>query len=291
MNRYPYVFLTIMSIVWGCNFVAAKTTLAEMAPLPAAFWRYLIAVAALGPFAAKELLSILRERRQWRNLFILGFIGIFLYHWLFFAGLKLSEPGAASIVITSNPALTALLSALLLGEKLSWRRWLGFALAAFGALVVLSNGDVMRILTLDFGDGGFLLIGAVVLWSLYAVLGKRVMETISPLAATTAGFIVALPMFLIVSALEGTLGPSLDVSTDAWLGVVYMGIGASGVAFLLFFKGVALLGAARASIFIYLIPLFAFISSWLMLGESLTAAKLAGAAFVISGVTLTSKAK
>jgi drug/metabolite transporter (DMT)-like permease len=288
--RKPVFLLFLTSVLWGASFVAGKIALAHMAPASAAFWRFALGTATLVPiWLWKGGPAVLpRRARDYGGLVVLGIFGIFGYNWFFFQGLQHVEPGAAALVVTTNPALTAIVSALLLRETLSPLKTLGFLLAAAGALVVLTGGVLGNLLTLRFGPGSGLLALAVLSWVAYVVLGRVVMATVSPLTATTAAFVVGLPLLAAAAAAEGSLTLSMHAPPGAWAAITFMGVLCSGLAFLWFYEGVSVLGAARASVFIYLVPGFALLTSHWVLGESLTAAKLAGGGLVLLGVALTS---
>lgn len=288
--KKPIALLFVTSVLWGASFVAGKIALGSMAPAAAAFWRFALGTATLVPiWLWKGGMKVLpRRARDFGGLFLLGVVGIFGYNWFFFKGLQQVEAGAAALVVTTNPALTAVVSAVLLRERLSALKTLGFVLAATGALVVLTGGELSALLRLRTGPGSALLGLAVLSWVAYVVLGRVVMARVSPLTTTTAAFVVGLPLLAGASAAEGSLVPALHAPAAAWVALVFMGVFCSALAFLWFYEGVSLLGAARASVFIYLVPGFALITSHWVLGEKLTGAKLAGGALVLLGVVLTS---
>ncbi|MBI5016716.1 MAG: DMT family transporter [Deltaproteobacteria bacterium] len=282
--------LTLTAAFWGGAFVAGKIALASLGPLTVAFWRFAIGAAVLAPvWAAREGRGAApRSARAWGGLAALGVLGVFGYNWFFFRGLALVEPGAAALVITTNPALTALVSSLLLRERLSPLRLAGFALAASGALVVLSGGNWEALAHLRLGPGAGLLGLAVVAWVFYTVLGKVVMGGVSPLTASAGSFLVGLPLLAAAAWREGPLSALFAAPAAAWAALGFMGVFSSALAFLWFYEGVAALGAGRASVFIYLVPGFALAISHALLGEPVTVPKVAGGALVVVGVVLTS---
>jgi drug/metabolite transporter (DMT)-like permease len=287
----PLVKLTLTSLFWGGAFVAGKVALRHLPPLTTAFWRFAAGATVLAVFWAYRAGSreIPRTIRAWTGLALLGLTGVFAYNWFFFKGLALAEAGAAALVITTNPALTALCSALLLGERLSASRVAGFALAAAGALVVLSGGHLGRLFYLQLGPGSGYLGAAVLCWVAYVLLSKVALRGISPLTATAAAFVIGTPLLGLGAHAEGGLRLALSTPAEAWVAILFMGVFSSALAFLWFYEGVVAIGASQASVFIYLVPGFALIFASFILGESVTAAKLAGGALVVAGVALTSR--
>lgn len=284
----PRLLLTVSSLFWGGAFVAGKVALASLGPLTVAFWRFAVGLAVLAPvWARREGLRLPRSRRDWVGLAALGLTGVVAYNWFFFQGLAVVEPGAAALVITTNPALTALVSAFVLRERLGPVRLTGFGLAAAGALVVLSGGDAGALLRLRLGPGAALLGLAVLCWVAYVVLGKVVMRGVSPLTATTGAFALGLPLLALGAWREAPLASVVAAPPVAWAAVAFMGVFSSALGFLWFYEGVQALGASRASVFIYLVPGFALALSHLLLGEAVTVPKLVGGGLVVAGVCLT----
>ncbi|MEW6487559.1 MAG: DMT family transporter [Thermodesulfobacteriota bacterium] len=286
----PLTKLTVAAVFWGGAFVAGKVALRDVAPEAAAFWRFAIGAGVLAwIWALREGPAALpRTARGWAGLAALGASGVFAYNWFFFKGLALAEAGAAALVITTNPALTALFSAFFLGERLSRARVAGFALAACGALVVLSGGQPDRLLALRLDAGAAWLGAAVLCWVVYVLLGKVVLEGTSPLTATAAAFALGTPLLGLAALGAGELGAALGAPWEAWAALAFMGIFSSALGFLWFYEGVAALGASRASVFIYLVPGFALLFAWFLLGEAVSGPKLVGGALVVAGVALTS---
>jgi len=287
----PLAKLTLAALFWGVAFVAGKVALRHLPPLTTAFWRFAVGAAVLtGVWACRAgYRQLPRTVRAWAGLTLVGLSGVFAYNWFFFKGLALSEAGAAALVITTNPALTALCSAVLLGERLSASRVAGFLIAAAGALVVLTGGHAGRLVALEFGAGAGYLGAAVLCWVAYVLLGKVVLRGVPPLTATTVAFVLGTPLLGLGAHAEGGLQTALSAPGEAWAAILFMGVFSSALAFLWFYEGVAALGASRASVFIYLIPGFTLLFAHLLLGEAVTAPKLAGGVLVVAGVALTSR--
>ncbi len=291
MNRAaaPRLRLVGAAAFWGGAFVAGRIALAHLTPLTAAFWRFALGLAVLGPVWARleGPAALPRRPRAWVGLAAVGFTGIFAYNWLFFRGLATTEAGAAALVITTNPALTALLAAVLLRERLSPGRVGGFALAAAGALVVLSGGAWARFAALDLGPGAVDLGLAVLCWVAYTLLGRLLLRGLSPLTVTTAAFAFGVPLLAAGALTEAPLATVLDAPAEVWAALGFLGACSSALGFLWYFRGVQELGAGRASVFIYLVPGFALLGARVLLGEPVSGAKLFGGLLVIAGVALT----
>jgi drug/metabolite transporter (DMT)-like permease len=283
-----YLKLVLMAVFWSGVFPAVSVLLRSMDVFAAVFLRFSVASAIL--------LALLRWRaarfprlspREAVLVLGLGLLGIAFYNSLFTAGLARVEASRAALIVPTNPAVTALVAALVLRERLGLVRGLGVALSVAGALWVLCRGDPRAFATLDFGLGDLLLVLCVFTWSAYALLGRVALASLSPLALTAYVMLAgSLPM-AIPAWLEQ---PSLArVSPESWAAMAYLVVFGTVLPFLWFSEGVKALGAARASQFINLVPPLAVAEAVLLLGEPMTGALYVGAGLVVAGLYLTNR--
>ena len=164
-------------------------------------------------------------------------------------------------------------------------RVLGVAVALFGVVLVLGHGNPLDLFSGHVGLGELFIFGAVMSWAAYTLIGKRILAGLSPLVATTYASICGTAMLALVTALAGDL--ALPPATwQVWVSFVFLGVLGTGVAFVWFYEGVRTLGPARTAVFVNLVPVFAILLGWLLLGERVDASMLIGGAIVIAGVWL-----
>lgn len=133
------------------------------------------------------------------------------------------------------------------------------------------------------------MLGCVASWVVYTLTGKRVMQEISPLVATTYACLFGTAALLIAALGEGIMQTWTQVAPAAWLGVLYLGMLGTAAGFLWYYEGVKAIGSAQASIFINLVPMFAIAFATVFLGEPITLPLLVGGALVVTGVYLTNR--
>lgn len=281
-----YAKLVAVAAIWGGTFIAARVVATVMSAPAASLWRYVVASVALLAYV------IVRERglprlvgRQWIAMALLGATGVMLYNLFFMAGLEKIPASRGSLIVALNPAVTLLAGALLLGEPLTRIRVLGIAVALAGVVLVLGHGNPMDLFRGHAGLGELQIFGAVVSWSAYTLIGKRVLAGVSPLVATTYAALLGTAMLAVVTALAGDLALPPAVPR-VWLAFVFLGVFGTGVAFVWFYDGVRLLGPARTAVFVNLVPVFAITLGVLLLGESVDASMIAGGLIVVAGVWL-----
>ncbi len=279
--------LILVAIIWGGTFIAGRVVTAEMPSASAALWRYVVAsgallVALLGLEHALPSLS----PRQWIGIALLGATGVFAYNLCFMQGLKTVPASRASLIIALNPAMTAVGAAVFLKEHLTRRKIVGIVLALLGAATVITHGRPAAVLDGAVGVGEVLIAGCVVSWVAYTLIGKRMLADLSPLAASTyAAWAGTLMLALATLASGETLLPP-HASIAAWIGIAFLGVLGTAVAFVWYYEGLLELGAARAAVFINLVPVSAVALGVLLLGEALEPATIVGGVLVIAGIAM-----
>jgi drug/metabolite transporter (DMT)-like permease len=286
-----YARLVAVPAIWGGTFVAGKHVVAVFSPMMGSFARYLIACVALlvAAFALEGGLPRL-SRQQMFSTFLLGMLGVFAYNLFFMAALERLPGSRAALIIALNPVITITISALVLKESLSLRRWLGVCIALFGVWIVISHGDVASIASSGVGAGELFMLAAVSSWALYTIIGRRVLGGLTPLAATNYA---ALWGTLLLGMVAAPQVRDLAIAQFDWRMVgalLYLGVCGTALAFVWYYTSVKKLGTAVASIFTNLVPVFGVAISVALLGEPLLKSMLIGGAVAILGVMMVSRA-
>jgi drug/metabolite transporter (DMT)-like permease len=285
-----YAKLLLTTLFWGGAFVAGKHVAGHLDPFSVAFLRFaMAALLLLGLIWKKEHRLPRLDHTQTLAVLLLGATGIFAYNAMFFKGLSLIEASRASLIIATCPAFIALASAMVLRERLGGARMTGVLLSVLGAALVISRGNLRGIFAGRIGAGEWLILGCVLCWVAYSLLGKVVMRTLSPLVTVFYAVVAGTAALFIAACLEG-LGANLSrASIGDWLAITYMAVFATVIGFVWFYEGVRQIGATRAGLFINFVPVFAVLLAFLMLDEALTASLGVGAIFVLFGVYLTNR--
>ncbi|MEM8639907.1 MAG: DMT family transporter [Cyanobacteria bacterium P01_G01_bin.54] len=282
--------LRLMPLCWGGSFVAGRAAVQAADPLNVAFCRYGIAtlLLLLLTWRVEGGLPALKSR-QIPGILLLGLTGVFGYNLLFFLALEQVSASRAALVITTNPAFIALGAAWLYRERLSWQKLLGIGAALAGAAIVISRGDWALIWSGGVTLGDLYLLGGIATWTAYSLLGKAVMRSLSPLAATTYACLVGTPL-LLIPALGANLITALpQFSLAAWGSTLYLAILGTVLPFWWYYEGMQAIGAAKAAIYITFVPVVAVLLAALLLGEVLTGAIAVGGLLVVAGILLVNR--
>lgn len=232
----------------------------------------------------KEPKQPVPTKKDWGLFALLGFTGIFLYNICFFIATKYAPIVKSSLVIAVNAPLITLFSAIFLKEKISWKDIIGVITALFGALFIITNGQISVILELGFAPIDLVLISACLSWCIYSVIGKVVMKKYSPLTAITYatgfGTLLLFPLAIYYTSLDSIKSSGWEI----WLSVLYVAIIVSAISFVWWYKGIQNVGASTASVFINVMPISATVMGTIFFHEQLTITHGIGAFFVFSGI-------
>ena len=284
-----YLQLVLTAVIWGGTFIAGRIVVAEISPFSAAFLRFAVAVVCLLLITYKLEGGLAKLKlRQLPQIVLLGLSGVFAYNIFFFLGLQTIAAGRAALIVALNPTAIALISALVLGERLTPLKLLGIVTSLVGAAIVIGRGNPFDLMAGGLQQGDLFLFGCVASWVIYTLVGKQVMGTLSPLVATTYACLMG-TVALFPPALYNGLIQDLQLSLATGLGILYLGLLGSALGFSWYYAGVRAIGAAKASIFINLVPVAAILLAALLLGEPITGALAIGGGLVIAGVLCTNR--
>ncbi len=284
VNVNVYLMVLASAFFYGANFVLAGYVLNDLPPLWAAAFRFLLGAMlmfAISGVRREDLLGL--AQRHSGAYLLLGTVGIVMFNLCFFYALQTTSADSAALVMATNPLLTTLLAAAFLGERPSARHLVALPIALAGVAIVIVHGDAAQLGTLHVAQGDLLMLVANVAWALYNVLGRRYMPPASALGNTTWVMSAGATLLFAVALFSGA--PVEAIGGKAALALAVMAVGGTVLAYLFWNVGIMQLGAARTSIFINLVPVFAMLVG-LSFGTAPTMAQLLGGAIVLGAVTL-----
>ncbi len=276
------------SILFAGSFIAGKFTTADLGPLTTSLCRYLIALLFLSALIGHYKLNALKvARRDLAALGLLGLSGIAGYHYFFFLSLRYTEVANTAIINASSPVLTGFVASLLLGERLGWRNYLGIGLTFSGVVVLLTRADPNRIVDWQFNTGDLLMLMAVVCWVIYALLLKTLVTRYSSFTLTYYGVLSGVAILALLALVEQPFAQVSAMSAASWYSILYMGLFASGIGYLLYTYSVASLGPTRTAGAVYaLVPVFVVVLAWLFFDQPITAPMMLSMTLILTGLRL-----
>lgn len=289
-TRTVYATLILSTFFWGANFNLGKFVVHSTDPLSAAAWRFLLASLVMAAYMLlAEGVDSQGLRRNFFALLAMAAVGIFGFNVAFFFGLQTTSSVNGSLIMTLNPSITVVLTALILGETVSWKQMLGLALSFCGVVTVVSGGNLTALLQhFHFAVGDALILLGNLCWAAYSVIGKKWVKNLSALQTTTSTMLIGALAMIVVALF--THGGSLPMPSAQSLGAIaLMALFGTVLAYLWWNNGIRTIGPARTSVFFDLVPVFTMIIA-IALGEQVSPAQFVGAVLVISGVLFSSGA-
>lgn len=278
-----HLFLVAATAFWAGNFIVGGLIADSVSPLLLTTLRWALATVPL--FILATLIERPRWRevlREWPMLLLLAMLGLVGYALFTYSALAATSSVSAALVNSVSPAVIAIVAVVITREQLRSRAVVGLVLSLVGVVIVLVRLDGGGI-DLDLGPGTLFMFGAVVVWVAYTVLGRLL--SAPPVAATAVQSLIATIGLVPVTLLLG------DTRVDGgatWLGIAFIALFPSVLSYLFWNLAVRGIGAARAGIYLNLVPFFAALLG-LVVGETLTLMQVLGGILVVIGVVLTAR--
>mgnify|MGYP003875066657 CR=1 FL=1 len=291
-----YLILIMLMGFWGYAFVGIKFLLEELSPLQLTVLRFFFVFLAIVFFMMYEIargkLPPRIDASSFWKLFVLGFIGVVCYHMALNYGEIYTTASVASLIVFTSPVFTAILSKLLLNEKLTVMRITGILIALAGAaLIILTENDGSAQNPNQAVFGALIVFISAVSWSLYTVYGRKIGGSLRGINRLYYSLYTMLfgSMVLILFVRPSTIKALLNLSSYNLLNLLILSIFSSFFGYIIWIKALEHLEANQVSAFLYLIPVFSVLFSVLLLGERIYPLMIAGAAAVFLGIYLTER--
>lgn len=283
--KSPQLALMLAALFWSGNFIAGRALRGQVDPVMLNFLRWLAAFVIFLPFVWRALRvnhSVLK--REWRYMVWLGATGIAAFQTLNYVALQTATATNALLVLALAPIAILIGGAVTGMERPNGRQAIGIVLSAFGAGFVITRGNLATAYTGGFTPGDLIMLLNVAIWTVYSLLLRRrpadLPQDVTLAGSMVAGLLLLLP-FVLASHPSDWSALTLPL---ALLGIGYMALFASVLAFIFWSIGVSRLGPARSGQFINLMPVFGAGLAFLVLGEIPSSAEIVGAVLVFAGI-------
>lgn len=280
LRRYSPPVLA--QLFWASNFVVAAIVVDEFSPLELTFLRWVGALPILLVLA--QLLDRPRWRdalREWPRHLLQAALGMVGYTLFLYAALATTSPVTASVISAINPAVIAIAAVIVLGERIMALGVVGIVVSFAGVLVVVLTGSGGG--ELAFGSGDLLMLGAIAVWTGYVILGRTVRTPPITATAIQAGMSI-----LLLGPVVAIVGFGATPTAEGWLGLAWIIVFPSALAYLFWNIAVSTLGPSRTGVFLNLLPVFTALIA-LLFGEVITIGQVVGGLIVLAGVSLTTR--
>ena len=290
-DKQAYLFLILTTLFWAGNFIVGKAaSLFDIPPFTLNFYRWTFAWLILAPFTLKEII----EKKNYiieniKLILILGITSITIFNSIVYYSLNFTQVISGVLMISTIPVMIIVFCWLLKIEKTNIYQILGVIFSLLGVVIIITKADLFILLNLNFNKGDLWMVVAMFSWALYSALLRKKKLEISQLSLLqtiiSAGLVFLLPAYMI----ELSLGYKANINLPFILTLSYVVLFPGLASFILWIKGISIIGSNRSGIFLHLIPIFSTIMAIIIFKEKFMIYHLIGAILIITGIILSSK--
>ena len=292
-NKIAYFILILTTIFWSGNFIVGKAaSMFQIPPFSLNFYRWFFAGLILLPFTYKEIIN--KKKYILENLgffIILGITSITIFNSIVYFSLYYTQVISGILMISTIPVWIIFISSILNIEKTNIFQILGVILSLTGVIFIITKADINLIKNLDFNKGDLSMVVAMFSWAIYSALLKRKKYKISQISLLEVVIICGLIFLAPIYFIEMSMGKLIILEKPFYLTLAYVVIFPGLAAFFFWIKGISIIGANRAGIFLHLMPIFGAIMAMVIFDEKFMYYHFLGAIFIIVGIILSNKKK
>ena len=290
-NNLAYILLILTTLFWSGNFIVGKAASTyDIPPFSLNFYRWLFAGLILLPFTFKEILK--KKNYIFNNIgffIILGITSITIFNSTVYYSLYYMQVISGVLMISTIPVWIMFISSMLGIEKTNKFQVFGVILSLLGVLFIITKSDLNVIKNLAFNRGDLIMAIGMFAWALYSALLKKKKYEISQISLLEVVIITGLIFLIPVYFLEMNFGNQIVIGKPFILTLTYVVLFPGLASFFFWIKGISIIGANRAGVFLHLMPVFGSIMAIILFDEKFMYYHLLGAIFIIGGITLSNK--
>ncbi|MFL2884615.1 MAG: DMT family transporter [Candidatus Pelagibacter sp.] len=289
LTAYLYLFLTVT--FWAGNFIVGKlASFYNVPPFSLNFYRWFFAWLILAPFTIPEIIEKKEYiLKNYKLFIILGVTSITIFNSIVYYSLNFTQVISGVLMISTIPVMIMLFSSILKIEKTNIFQIIGVIFSFAGVIMIITKADIQILKNLDFNKGDITMVVAMFSWALYSTLLKRQKYEISQISllqvVITFGLLFLIPIYFI----EYQIGSRIILEKPFILILSYVVLFPGLASFLLWIKGISLIGANRSGVFLHLMPILSAIMAMIFFNEKFMFYHMLGACFIITGILLSNK--
>jgi len=294
----PYLCLTLAACFWGGNYVVGHFLVTQADPILLSEARWMLTALLLTGLYFRQIKTQWTDMKKAKGtILFLALCGQVLFPMTLYIGLQYTSSLNAAIYLSTTPALVLLINKFIFKERISSRNITGVVLSSMGVVWLVMQGDLLHVETLkNLNRGDVWTMGSAISWALYCaflrIKPKSVGGNAFVAVSAVIGALILLPIFAFTSATHLNQELKAYMNVGFLSGLAYLVVFPSWLSYLLWNKGIQVIGATRGEIYSHLIPLSGGVLSILFLNIHLHAFHLISALLIASGIVLCSgKAK
>ena len=290
-NNLAYVILVLTTIFWSGNFIVGKAASTyEIPPFSLNFYRWFFAGLILLPFTFRELIKKKRYILENIGFFtVLGITSITIFNSIVFYSLYYTQVISGILMISTIPVWIIFIASILNIERTNFFQIIGVIFSLTGVIFIITKADLEIIKNLNFNKGDLSMVVAMFSWALYSALLKSKKYEISQFALLEVVIITGLVFLAPVYLIEMYLGNQIILGIPFLLTLTYVVFFPGLASFIFWIKGISIIGANRAGVFLHLMPIFGAIMAMIIFKEKFMYYHFLGAICIVAGITLSNK--
>ena len=292
-NSLRAILLGLLAcLLWSGNFIIARMANNAIDPFTMAFMRWFTALAFILPFTYKTVraqLPIIRKNIKY--LIFMAVISVGTFNTLVYIAAHYTTTHHISLICATSPVWTVLLAGFLKFEKFTAKSVIGAAIAFFGASIIITEGNLGGILHQSWNKGDLLLLLAAFLWAVYSVMLKKKPAELVTTTFLTVIIFIGLLWLSPIYIFQNANGITTPVDAKSLAVYLYIGVGASLIAWFCWNSAIEAIGSVRAGLISYSMPVFSAILAIMILDEPLKTYHIAGFLFVLVGILISNSSK
>jgi drug/metabolite transporter (DMT)-like permease len=273
----------LANVLWSLNYATSRYAFERWNPLAFAGIRFVVAGAAMAVLVRAREGGLGVGRADVPLVVAAAATGIFLNQVSFTYALDDTAAANVALILGAAPAFTAAFAVALGHERVRRRHWAALAVSLAGVALVVQGGAGLRGFSLA---GDLLAVGAAVTWAAYSVMLRPLFRRYSAMRLSTLMILIGAVMTAPFAAVQIRAQDFGDLGALRWGALGYSTVFPLIVTNVLYFGALRRVGAARATLFMYLQPFLGALFAALLLGERLSALQVAGGAVIMAGVAL-----
>ena len=290
-NNLAYLLLLLTTLFWSGNFIVGKAaSIYEIPPFSLNFYRWFFAGLILLPFTIKELIK--KKNYIFKNIgffIILGITSITIFNSIVYYSLYYTQVISGVLMISTIPVWIIFISSILNIEKTNIFQIIGVLLSLTGVLFIITKADIEIIRNLNFNKGDLTMAIAMFSWAIYSALLKKKKYEISQITLLEVVIISGLIFLIPIYFIEISMGHLIKLEKPFYLTLAYVVLFPGLASFFFWIKGIALIGANRAGVFLHLMPIFGALMAIIIFDEKFMFYHFLGAVFILGGIILSNR--
>ena len=290
-ERYFFLIVGLSIIFWALAFPLIKFSLNYLAPENLAITRLFIASLIflfIFLFNKKDFSPL--QKKDVPLLFILGFVGVSIYHLSLNYGEQFVSAGAASLIITTIPIFVVIFATIFLSERISKQALLGIIISFIGVVIISLYGNPNITIEIIYLSAAAAVLLSSIVGAMYTIMGKKLINRYTPLSLTAYAFLIG-NTGLILFIRPQLFQELASLPIEGWIAVIFLACFPTVIAYTFWYAALEVKPASELTIYLYITPIISPLVSCLFFGESITMWYVIGGFLVLFGLYVVNRKK